>query len=374
MKTSYQATIGSKEWRAEFSLAEETFMKFYLGERLIANLEPTQINKQSEVQCLPKKTRIHQKIDGLSLNYDVLNLIPFGAEPEISRDFYFTDGFARIIQDINPGKHTAVEKLNLGKISLPGPWSRIAVARIPGAGKGFPELQWVELDGKTDKVLFAESFPFLSVVLEAPDGKRFELGCGDDLWRWGIAGDLTGCSSEFKVSVNGDSVEIERKPILFDIENKDVVEIEKRTWRFKWYFAWSDAPALEMSSDREKVILDMADFTEKGAKHSCVHSIFTRKKLRQILRALIANHTNADIVLTNTEAHICNQKNHLDNSTKKNFLHWDAWDLMELFIWANRKALATGCTFRITAPDSGNSETPLMRRFARSSFPKVYGE
>ena len=374
MKTSYQATIGSNEWRAEFSLAEEILMKFYLGDRLMANLEPVQINAQFEAQCLPKKTRIHQKIDGLSLKYDVSNLIPFGSEPEISRNFYFTDGFARVIQDINPGRHAAVEKLNLGRISLPGPWSRIAVVKIPGAGKNLSELQWMELDGKTDRVLFDKSFPFLSVILEAPDGKRFELGCGDDLWRWGISGDLADCSSEFKISTSGDSVEIERKPILFDTENKETAEIEKRTWRFKWYFAWSDTPALEMLPDREKVILDMADFTEKGAKHSCVHSIFTRKKLRQTLRGIIANHTDTDIILTNAEAHICSQKSHLDNSTKKNFLHWDAWDLMELFTWANHKALATGCTFKITAPDSGNSETPLMRRFAKTSFQKVHGE
>ncbi len=374
MKTSYQTIISADGWRAAFSLAEETLMKFYLGDRLMANLEPVQINKQSEVQCLPKKARIHQKIDGLSLNYNVSNLIPFGSEPEIGRDFYFTDGFARVIQDIHPGKHAAAEKLDLGKMSLPGPWSRIAVVKISGAGKSFPQLEWLELDGKTDKVLFDESFPFLSLILEAPDGKRFELGCGDDLWRWGTAADLPDCSAEFKISTSGDSVEIERKPILFDTENKDAAEIERRTWRFKWYFAWSDAPALEMSSDREKIILDMADFVEKGAKHSCAHSIFSRKKLRQTLRGIIANNENADIVLTNTEAYICNQKNHLDSSTKKNFLHWDAWDLMELFIWANRKALATSCTFRITAPDSGNSETPLMRRLAQTTFQKVHGE
>jgi len=374
MKTSYQATIGTDEWRAEFSLAEETFMKFYLGDRLMANLEPVQINKQSEAQCLPKKARIHQKIDGLSLKYDVSDLIPFGSEPEIHRDFYFTDGFARVIQDINPGRHAAAKKLNLGKMSLPGPWSRIAVVSIPGAGKSFPQLQWMELDEETDRVLFDKSFPFLSVVLEAPDGKRFELGCGDDLWRWGISGDLPACSSEFKISTSGGSVEIERKPILFDTENEKAAEIERRTWRFKWYFAWSDAPALEISSDREKIILDMADFTEEGAKHSCVHSIFTRKKLRQALRGIIANHTGVDIILTNTRAHICSQKSHLDNGNKKNFLHWDAWDLMELFTWANHKALAADCTFRITAPDSGNNETPLMRRFTGTVFQKIHGE
>ncbi|MCK4981985.1 MAG: hypothetical protein KAS17_03625, partial [Victivallaceae bacterium] len=109
MKVNYQTTINTDAWRAEFSLAEETLMRFYLGDRLMLDLKPVQINKQSEAQCLPKKARIHQKIDGLSLSYNVSNLIPFGSEPKIDRDFDFTDGFARVIQDINPGKHAAAE-------------------------------------------------------------------------------------------------------------------------------------------------------------------------------------------------------------------------------------------------------------------------
>ena len=242
MKVNYQTTINTPAWRAEFSLAEETLMRFYLGDRLMLDLKPAQINKQSESQCLPKKARIHRKIDGLSLSYNVSNLIPFGSEPKIDRDFDFTDGFARVIQDINPGKHAAAEKLTIDGMSLPGPWSRIAVITAPGAGESFPQLEWIELDGKTDKVLFDESYPFLAVILEAPDGKHFEVGCGDDLWRWGIAGDLADCSAKFSVCANKDSIEIVRTPILFNTESKDASEIERRTWRFTWYFAWSEAP------------------------------------------------------------------------------------------------------------------------------------
>ena len=346
MKVIYNTKVSTDAWRAEFSLAEETLMSFYLGERLMLNLKPVQLNKQSEAQSLPKKARIHKKIDGLSLSYNVSNLIPFGSEPKIDRGFDFSDGFARIIQDINPGKHAAAEKLT-DSMSLPGPWSRIAVLSIPGAGKSFPEMEWIELDGKADKVLFDESYPFLAVILESPDGKRFEIGSGDDLWRWGIAADLPDCSAKFSVCADKDAVRIVRSPILFDTENKKTPEIKRRTWRFKWYFAWSEASTLEMSSNRKQITIDMADFIEKDAKHSCLHSMFSRKKLRQTLRGIIANNENTDIVLLNTLPHICNQKSHLDRGTRKNFLHWDAWDLMELFVWANRKALATNSSLEL---------------------------
>ena len=373
MKVNYNTTINTDAWRAEFSLAEETLMKFYMGDRLMLNLKPVEINKQSEAQCLPKKNRVHQKLDGLSLSYNISNLIPFGSEPRIDRDFHFADGFARVLQDINPGKHAAAEKLNLGAMSLPGPWSKIALVRVPGAGKSFPQLEWIELDEEA-KDLFDESYPFLAIIAETPDGKRIELGCGDDLWRWGAAGNLADCTAKFSVKGNKDSIEIVRNPIIFDTESKDAVEVERRTWRFKWYFAWSDALALEMSSDREKITLDMADFVEEKVKHPCMHSIFSRKKLRQTLRGIFANNENTDIILTNTQAHICNQERHLDRSTKKNFLHWDAWDLMELFVWANRKALATNCSFRMTPPDSASIETPLTQRLARTGFQRICGE
>ncbi len=370
MKVNSQATINTDAWRAEFSLAEETLMRFYLGGRLMLCLKPLQINTQSEAQSLAKKARIHRKIDGLSLSYNASTLIPFGSEPEINRDFDFSDGFARVIQDINPGRQAAAEKLTIDSMTLPGPWSRIAVVRIPTAGKSFPQLEWIDLDGKADKVLFDESYPFLAVILESPDGKAFEIGSGDDLWRWGIAGDLPGCSAKFSVRAGKESAEIVRTPILFDTGSEDTSKAERRSWRFKWYFAWSGTALEKAASGSERITLDMLDFAEKDAKHPCMHAAFSRKKLRQALRGVIGGKENADIVLINAGTRICAQKSHLDRSTRKNFLHWDAWDLMELFVWANRKALAGGCTFRI----AGNEKTPLMRRLARTDFQRICGE
>jgi hypothetical protein len=373
MKIDYQTVIRGGNWHAEFSLADETLMNFYLGERLMLKLKPAIVNKQSEAQCLPQKARIHHRVDGLSANYDLLNLIPFGPEPAISRDFDFTDGFVRVVQDIDAGKNAVVRELSVDAMSLPGPWKRVAVVRIPGAGKTFPELDWIKLDGEADKVLFAETYPFLALIAESLDGKCFELGCGDDLWRWGSAADLPGCSAEFRVSGNKDSIEISRCPVLFDSENAEELEASRRTWRFKWYFAWSEPLAGE-TGDRKEITLDMPDFAETNGKYPCLHAKSIQKKLRQTLRGLIAANENADIVLTNAETFICSQESHLDRGNKKNFLHWDAWDLMDLFVWANRKALATGSTFRLAPPASGKIETPLLRRLTRRGFQSICGE
>ncbi|MFA6716360.1 MAG: hypothetical protein WC082_07955 [Victivallales bacterium] len=373
MKVDYHAAIGTGFWRTEFTLADDTLMNFYLGDRLMLKLKPALINKQSEAQCIPEKARIHHRDGGISANYEVLNLIPFGSEPEISRDFDFTDGFVRVTQDIDAGKNAVLKELSLDAMVLPGPWRRIAVAGIPGAGKTFPELKWIELDGESEEVFFAETYPFLAFIAESPDGKCFEVGCGDDLWRWGSAADLPGCTAEFRISGNKDSLEISRRPVLFDAESGEKPEASRRTWRFKWYFAWSDIVAVE-SGDRKPVTVDMPDFVELGGKYPCMHAKSMRKKIRQALRGIIGTNENTDIVLTNAEAVICNQESHLDRGTKKNFLHWDAWDLMELFVWANRKAMASGCTFRLAPPVSGKVETPLFRRLTRNGFQNICGE
>lgn len=374
MKIDYHAAIGTDAWRAEFSLAEAVLMNFYLGERRMLELKPAAVNKQSEAQCLPQKSRIHHRLDGLSVDYEMASLLPFGPEPAISRDFAFSDGFVRVVQDIDAGRNAVAGELSVGAMALPGPWRRIAVVRIPGAGRTFPELNWIDLDGQADKVFFAEPCPFLALIVESPGGSCFETGCGDDLWRWTGAADLPGSSAEFRVSGNQDAIEITRIPVLFNAESGENPEASRRNWRFKWYFAWSE-PAAGETGGRRQIAVDLPDFAEAAGKYPCLHAKSVRKKLRQVLRGLIAANANADIVLTNAASFICcDQQNHLDRGGKKNFLHWDAWDLMELFIWANRNALATGCTFRLAPPAAGKVETPLLRRLTRSGFRSICGE
>ncbi|MDD5698851.1 MAG: hypothetical protein PHH77_09580 [Victivallaceae bacterium] len=370
MQATHPATVSTASWRAEFSLADTMLMRFWLGGQLLVELAPAQINQQSEAQSLPRKSRIHRKIDGLSLVYRAAALIPFGPEPEIRREFDFTDGFARIIQDIDPGRAAAAEKLTVDRMSLPGPWRRLAVIRIPEPGKSFPQPEWFDLTAAADRVCFDESRPFLAVILETPDGKWLEIGTGDDLWRWSIAGGLPGCSAQFSVHTAGRAVELIRTPVWFTAIAEETPAVQPRAWRFKWYFAWTETSVAPAVTGRKQLILDLADYAEKNDGSPCLHGGPLRKQLRHALRSLIANHENTDLVLTGAKPHICAQESHLNRSTGKNSLHWDGWDFMELFLWANRQGLATGCTFRIDS----KLDTPLWRRLARPGFQRICGE
>jgi hypothetical protein len=371
MKINYKNEIGSGSWHAEFSLAEATLMRLSFGGRNIMELLPARINKQSEAQSLPQKTRIHQKQDGMTVKYSLSNLIPFGSEPGIERSFEFGDGFVRVIEDINTGKYSELENLDVDPVILPGPWAKIAVMSIPPAGKALPEPEWRELTAGDKETIFEQSYPFLAVMLKTEDGTMFELGMGDDLWRWQDAGNIPGHSALYTVCGNSESIEVKRVPALLQNKEEASEEIQLRhSWRFKWYFAWCNTAVEEQESSRKKHTLDLNDYSETGAAYPCLHSAFSRKKLRQALRGIIANNPDTDIILLNADAHICKQHQHLDRGKKSNFLHWDAWDFMELYLWANHKAQFNGSTFSI----STGVDTPLNRRLAQKTSQRICGK
>ena len=371
MKVNYKNEICSDSWSADFTMAEATLMRLRSDERNIMELLPVQVNKQSESQSLPQKTRIHQKQDGMTVKYNLTNLIPFGAEPRIDRSFEFGDGFVRVIEDINTGKSSELERLDVDPVILPGPWTKIAVIPIPAAGKALPEPEWLELNTGEKEVVFEQSYPFLTVMLEAADGTMFELGMGDDLWRWQDAGNMPGYSAQYVVCGNSEAVEVKRTPVLLQNEDELSEETQLRhSWRFKWYFAWGNTAAEEQESTRKEYTLDLNDYCEAGAKQPCLHAAFSRKKLRQALRGIIANNPGTDIILQNADAHICKQSKHLDRGKKSNFLHWDAWDFMELYHWANHKAQFNDSTFSISTA----AVTPLTRKLAQKTFQRICGK
>ena len=279
MKVNYKNEIGSESWCAEFTMAESTLMGLRLGERDIMEILPVQINKQSESQSLPQKTRIHHKQDGMTVKYNLTNLIPFGSEPRIDRSFEFGDGFVRVIEDINIGKSSELESIDVDPVVLPGPWKKIAVISIPAAGKTLPEPEWRELTAGDKETVFEQSYPFLTVMLEAVDGTMFELGMGDDLWRWQDAGNIPGYSAQYTVCGNRESVEVKRVPVLLQNKEEANEEVQLRhSWRFKWYFAWCNTVVEEQEPNRKKYTLDLNDYSETGTAHSCLHSAFSRKK------------------------------------------------------------------------------------------------
>jgi hypothetical protein len=369
--------VGTQDWHAEITPGEDVFMSFYMGAREVLRVNPVKVNQLSEDSALVGKSRLHHTVDGLSASVDVENKIPFGAEPKIKRSVDFADGFARVITDVQPGKHDVIRFLEMDSLELPGPWARIAVQTVPAAGKSCSEPEWIYL-GVDSETFFNGEEPFLNVLLEDHEGNCIETGLGDDIWRWANAKDMELTSAEFRISGNADLISITRKPLSISEE----ADIQARAWRYKWYFAWSFGnDSCEASCDNAEIIdsasLDLPDVAEIQSSAGttgtvCFEAPATRKKMRKLLRSLTAAEEERNIVLINSEPHVCCCGAHLERRDKQ-LLHWDAWDLMELFVWGNRKMSGMGA-FSIICPDSSAAKAfPLMKCLKKQEFQRISG-
>ncbi|MCP3968377.1 MAG: hypothetical protein GY750_02620 [Lentisphaerae bacterium] len=359
--------VFSDEWQAKFLPEPETILSFNHGGREIMRLLPAEINDFKESQCIIKKARTHITEDGLSSKFDSETVIPFGSEPSIKRSAEFADGFAKVIMDIRPGKHDQIRYLKTDSIVLNGPWKKIAICRIPVAGSALPELEWQELSAE-DSVLFDAGYPFLNCVLEDENGFRFEVGLGDDLWRWNSAATLELCSGNFKVSGSNESITIDRAPIVFE---KDA-EADKRSWRFKWYFAWSKAPASKLVPS-DAIIIDGAKLDVPAAALNsstqgaiCHMSAPSRRTFRKSLRSGFSANDNSTFIITGVEPHTCNTASHLDRPGNSSLTHWDVWDIAEFYVWGNRKGIPNQNILMITPPEGSNAgEYPITASLSR---------
>ena len=83
------------------------------GVRKFALGRVTLEEKFSETGALEKKLRRHETADMLSIGLDSLNILPFGCEYAIGRDFEVTDGFAEFSNDISAMHYGRVGSLEL---------------------------------------------------------------------------------------------------------------------------------------------------------------------------------------------------------------------------------------------------------------------
>ncbi len=383
MNDASAKTIGTAEQQITFTPGKPEYLRFLLNQRPVLCLGGAMLNQLSESGALLQKSRQHQTLDGLVARFEATLQIPFGAEPEIRRSVEFVDGITQIIEDYQPGKRTSFKHLKLGDITLPGPWINVHIVLIAAAGQpGYAHCSRHRIDG-TDTVLYDSHEPFLSAVFEHEDGLKLEIGCGDDLWRWRIAEGLEHCHAQFKISGNREQITLERIPLTFD---EDAAP-ECVSRRFKWYFAWTTAEINTPPLEQDTFTLDINKFNLPGSAMAtdgsvkpgsscCLQAAATRRLLRKKLRSVLAKHDTDNVFLTNLQPHVCADAAHLGRPGKQ-LLHWDVWDLMELFIWGNRQIAGTNRFFGIIAPDNASphtAEMPLMQRFSQRKFRKFTPE
>ncbi len=298
-------------------------------------LLPGRINGVSERGALCEYRRIHVSLDSYTAGYEFSNRIPFGAEYKFRRIMELGDGWGTVSCDAAVAGPGNVQSLELGDVVLHGAWSgcRFAFA-----------------DGRVENVVilpagssFSSVIPWRAVELTDSDGNRFEIGTGDDWWRWVQPEDS---GSEYSLEIGDGKAVFRRK--IFDIPVADIPEeeqIRRKSWRCQWYWAWCPAGMADA---------DMPEAADIGIAAGCCKAPGFQRAVRNAVRK---NSASGVIGVARTGDRICPEASHLERPAKKELLHFDRCEALKTYLWANRRIAANGGSgFVWLTAESGGSK------------------
>jgi len=316
----------------------------------------------SEANGIVNDCRRHSREDGFSFSFESTTIIPFGVEPEIKREIEFAGNHAAVTVDLQLKGGLAVKSLQLDPVIISGPFERIGIISYPDESGVIGKIKWRSPSEGTEECLYRSARPFLCCVAETKSGQRWEIGCGDDLWRWQCAGKYQ-ADSEFRIIRRDNELRIEREVYRHRDENTIAPE---RNLRFRWYFAWDSgkrplrrkaAPAtvVELSDALpETKALKTTGFTWNGTLHPkavymptpetsgnavCALAHPVVKRYKNWVRSAAAKYVSASVRITEVSAHFCSCAGHLERNNKPQLSHWDMMAVFELWNWGNRQLM-----------------------------------
>lgn len=294
---------------------------------------PGKINGVPEKSSLAEYRRTHVALDGLSGGYELSNRIPFGPEYRFKRTIEMGSGWGTVVCDaavIGPGN---IQSLELAEIVLTGNWAKCLFVKISG------EVESIDITGGMP---FTSPVPWRAVVLENTAGDRFEIGTGDDWWRWVPEEDA---NAEFTLEITPEKADFRRKLFDFPVqeEDADAPPVRRKTWRCQWYWAWTPAK-MPVCSTAVSAMEDIPD--------DCCKSPAFQRAFRNSIR----KYTAKDRVISckRTSDRFCPDAAHLERPGKKELFHFDRCEALKTFLWANKRIIASGGKGFIW--DSGNGE------------------
>lgn len=330
-------------WRLQPRLNNEFLYTFSANEQIVAHIGGVKVNNFPENKSLVSKWRAHLAEDGRSGSMEYAAAFPLEREITVERRVSIFNGAAIVTTDVGGG---IVRKLELDEIFLPGKWLHADIFN----GSGFDRLPLAA----TIKI----PLPVLAITFDAGDGRRFEIGCGDDLWRYSTPEQLGSRAPELTITPENDGVRISRKIINVP----DTVEsFPLRPWRFSWFFAWSTETLAQEIPDAEKFDLATLDVPDNSrvladdlsrAATPCLIAAASRKAVRKLIRSAGKN-----LVIEQAQAHLCFDAAHLERPQKKILTHWDLTELFDLHVWGTKQFTNKNLKFALNfAQDSPQNQ------------------
>lgn len=372
-----------KEMNAVFTKNNGLTMTFNATNGSKMKVMPVKMGGFSEADGQIRKFRTHFTVDGLSNSADSETVIPFGVEPKINRDFQFAGNHGSVITDIDLKGGMAVKDISVDNVIIEGKVRRVGIVEFPERGGAIPDIRWYEAAGESE--FYSSPEPFLVCLIELEDGFIWEVGTGNDLWRWNL-GPKHNAGSSFRVAKEKYGIRIERQ--VYIKTGEDTIE-PKRGLRFKWYFAWTEhlpeftgkkttAAAFGSLPETEGGLwFDAAsDFPESASVMvdaesvmacPCFESNVFRRRFNDWMRSATARYPNRELVLTGVEPHVCLSASHMERPKKGTMLHWDIMSLLDQWLWANRQLRKNGASIRFTGAGK-IAEMPSLRGMMQPAY------
>jgi hypothetical protein len=378
--------LNGADWTASFNALSGQKMIFSCAGRELLSLSGMVFGKIEEASGYCVKCRQHESIDLLNKSAEIVNVIPFGSEPQIVRQFEFAGNRAKITTDFHLKAPMEAESFEVDNILVKGSWAKIGVLKI---GKPLPEtsdIEWHAVGKDSLWKLVIEDIPLI-ILFEGNDGTRLEIGTGDDIWRWLQTETFPETTASIVFEKTNGGVSIRR---IF-AKWTETGTIAPRKYRFTWYFAWEtpdrkyftcgeDEFSVFSFSGKNKILSDgnkcfkfpdgelpelfAARFANDLTGAPCFHSSPVSGLFRDWVRSAAAIKDGRPLVLGNLKASLCDSAPHLERPQKQKLLHWNMIRIFDFCLWANKQLRYSDSSFYILPEGNGK---------VYSSLPSVKG-
>jgi|GEM_PF-1053800 len=350
----------------------------------------------AESNGMVRDRRRHDWADGFSFSLETRTTIPFGVEPEIRRTVEFAGNHAAVTVDLQLKAGLPIKSLSLDPVVITGPFTRIGVVGYPGDEGRIGKIKWKSPTEEREEVLYRSPRPFLCCVAETEAGQRWEVGTGDDLWRWQCAGRYR-AEAEFRVIRKGNELRIEREVYRRKDENTTMPE---RNLRFQWYVAWDGGrtPPPRKSGALPMTTVPMGEFpsASSGLKHvqfawtgsfwpenacfmpqpgsvgdaPCAVAHPVVKRYKNWIRTATRQYSGQTLKLDGVSAPYCCAAGHLERNQRPELAHGSMMALFDLWNWGNRQLVKNGNAVVFLAADETAFRTlPSLNGLMRPPLP-----
>ena len=299
--------------------------RFSAGGTLLLQMGRVKTDGFTEAQGLPEKMRRHSANDDLSIGVESVNVIPFGCEYHIKRQWKGAGNVFELTSDIAADNGGRIAALELEELYFP-----IAGTQVEYLVYGEKEFR-----SNTD---YSGSEMIVMLRVGSGDGKTVEFYAGDDFWRHRAASGIAGASSQHTLTITSEDVRYTRQ--ILSIPQEMIPE--KRPWRFKSMIAIKDDTAAADVSGAEKTVIS-----------GCFAAPAAHRSFRSFIRHLPEN---KNAVMQGDFPVFCDDGSHLSRQGRK-IAHGDLAEVFNEWVWASGVMAKRGgaCVMQSRSRDSAGS-------------------